>query len=497
MPSPFPLRSVLSLLFLSSALIAHAAEPRYGDSGWEPDEARFDDRFPAMREWARAGVRGGIPARDATPVIARVAPGDDVPSALDSAAAAGGGVVLLIAGDHELTTPWHLPSGVILRGESRDTTRILVRLKAPFFRTSGQPQMVAIRADHVSRVGVEDLTVRYAAVDFEPHDFNDPAAPWQRHVFHRPEDRDPELHVHLLIFHESEDFWVDGCAFLWAGAHPLGARRCLHVTFRDNFIDRAYVKNDGAHGGYYGIWGTRHSLFINESVHRIRHFALMSPGCRYNVVLGGDFTTDLNFHHADDGHNLIEGASFVTPVWHSWNAVARGAPGQHLPPGPGNILFNVTASSKGVPGFTRSGPVPEPGVVYEVNPSFESPTDLVAGTTLAGAIALTLGIGLQNVPEGLAVAMPLRQLGRSKRRAFFFGQASAAVEPVAAVLGAVLVIQISWILPYALAFAAGAMIFVAVEELIPESQSHGNTDLATMATIVGFTVMMCLDVGLG
>jgi zinc transporter, ZIP family len=123
--------------------------------------------------------------------------------------------------------------------------------------------------------------------------------------------------------------------------------------------------------------------------------------------------------------------------------------------------------------------------------------DYTLSTSMAGAIALTLGIGLQNVPEGLAVAMPLRRQGRSKRRAFFFGQISAAVEPVAAVIGAVLVMQSVWILPYALAFAAGAMIFVAVEELIPESQSHGNTDLATMSTIVGFTVMMCLDVGLG
>ncbi len=124
-------------------------------------------------------------------------------------------------------------------------------------------------------------------------------------------------------------------------------------------------------------------------------------------------------------------------------------------------------------------------------------TDLIAASSISGAVALTLGIGLQNVPEGLAVAMPLRRMGRSKGRAFFFGQASALVEPVAAVAGAFLVIQTAWLLPYALAFAAGAMIFVAVEELIPESQSHGNTDLATMSTIVGFTVMMCLDVGLG
>ena len=97
----------------------------------------------------------------------------------------------------------------------------------------------------------------------------------------------------------------------------------------------------------------------------------------------------------------------------------------------------------------------------------------------------------------MAVAMPLRRQGGTIRHAFFVGQASALVEPVAAVMGALLVLQVAWILPYALAFAAGAMMFVAIEELIPESQSHGNTDLATLSTIFGFTVMMCLDVGLG
>lgn len=141
--------------------------------------------------------------------------------------------------------------------------------------------------------------------------------------------------------------------------------------------------------------------------------------------------------------------------------------------------------------------IPEGAAVGIAFGALAHQTEFISSTTLSGAIALTLGIGLQNVPEGLAVAMPLRRQGGTKWRAFFFGQASAAVEPVAAVLGAVLVMQTSWILPYALAFAAGAMIFVAVEELIPESQSHGNTDLATMSTIVGFTVMMCLDVGLG
>jgi ZIP family zinc transporter len=117
--------------------------------------------------------------------------------------------------------------------------------------------------------------------------------------------------------------------------------------------------------------------------------------------------------------------------------------------------------------------------------------------TLAGAIALALGIGIQNFPEGLAVSMPLLREGFSPKKSFFYGQLSGIVEPLAAVLGAFAVVGVRTLLPYALAFAAGAMLFVVVEEVIPESQIHGNTDLATLGTLLGFVVMMALDVGLG
>jgi ZIP family zinc transporter len=117
--------------------------------------------------------------------------------------------------------------------------------------------------------------------------------------------------------------------------------------------------------------------------------------------------------------------------------------------------------------------------------------------TLAGAVALAIGIGLQNFPEGAAVAMPMRGEGFSRFRSFWYGQLSAAVEPLAGVLGAALVVVARPILPFALSFAAGAMIFVVVEEVIPESQMNGNADLATLGTMVGFAVMMVLDVALG
>ncbi|MCZ2129883.1 MAG: ZIP family metal transporter [Bacteroidia bacterium] len=117
--------------------------------------------------------------------------------------------------------------------------------------------------------------------------------------------------------------------------------------------------------------------------------------------------------------------------------------------------------------------------------------------SIAGAVVLALGIGFQNLPEGVAVAMPLRRLGMSRRKSFLYGQASALVEPVAGVLGAFAVSFFTPILPYALSFAAGAMIYVVVEEVIPETQQHNNTNIATLGFLGGFIVMMMLDVGLG
>ncbi|MEO2199270.1 MAG: ZIP family metal transporter [bacterium] len=126
-----------------------------------------------------------------------------------------------------------------------------------------------------------------------------------------------------------------------------------------------------------------------------------------------------------------------------------------------------------------------------------TPMGAASGATFAAAVTLAIGIGLQNFPEGVAVSMPLRREGVSAWKSFHAGQLSAAIEPVAAVAGAAAVVTVEGLLPFALAFAAGAMLFVVVEELIPESQRGGHGDLATMMTLVGFVVMMVLDVGFG
>jgi ZIP family zinc transporter len=117
--------------------------------------------------------------------------------------------------------------------------------------------------------------------------------------------------------------------------------------------------------------------------------------------------------------------------------------------------------------------------------------------TILTAFGLALGIGLQNLPEGLAVAAPLRREGLSAKRSFFFGQLSGIVEPLGGLIGAAAVFFLRPILPYALSFAAGAMLYVVIEELLPESQHCDNTDISTIGAIIGFAIMMFLDVALG
>ncbi len=122
---------------------------------------------------------------------------------------------------------------------------------------------------------------------------------------------------------------------------------------------------------------------------------------------------------------------------------------------------------------------------------------IYGNTTLSSALMLALGIGIQNFPEGSSISLPLRRSGMSRKKAFFWGQISGIVEPIAGVLGALLVMKIQWILPISLAFAAGAMIYVVVEEIIPESQTNKRKDLMAFATLIGFIIMMVLDIGLG
>jgi formylglycine-generating enzyme required for sulfatase activity len=358
---------VLPLLL---AAIAQAQTPRIGDPGWAFDESRLDPRFPVMREWALAGVEGGIPLRGSLPVKWKLMPGEDLQNAINTVAAQGGGVIELKQGDHRISNTVQLKSNIVLRGESKERTVLQITIKAPFFKKAGGSPATAIEVNDAQWVGLEDLTIRYGPVHFEPYDKDDFHAAWDRRVFHEEETRDNELFVNSVIFSRSSNCWVDNCNILCAGAHPLGLSQCRHMTMRDNLVDRAYIKKDSMHGGYYGVWGSSHCLFYNERVRRIRHFALMLPGCKYNVVYGCDFEVDVNFHDKDDGYNLVEKNRIATPVWHSWDAIGIGASGKHRPPGSDNWLYDNEAISKGVPGYNRRGPTSEKGKLYRVTDTF-------------------------------------------------------------------------------------------------------------------------------
>lgn len=132
-----------------------------------------------------------------------------------------------------------------------------------------------------------------------------------------------------------------------------------------------------------------------------------------------------------------------------------------------------------------------------VGVAFSSLAYGLEGTSLLSACMLALGIGLQNFPEGTAVSLPLRREGLSRAKSFFYGQLSGIVEPISGILGAILVLKARYLLPYLLAFAAGAMIYVVVEELIPESQTNEKKDIMAIFTLIGFVIMMVMDVALG
>ena len=121
----------------------------------------------------------------------------------------------------------------------------------------------------------------------------------------------------------------------------------------------------------------------------------------------------------------------------------------------------------------------------------------IDGATLISAWTLALGIGLQNFPEGTAISIPLKREGFSNKKAFLFGCLSGIVEPIAGIIGVLLIIKVRFLMPFLLAFAAGAMIYVVVEEIVPESQTNKKKDLMALFTLIGFSIMMVLDIGLG
>ena len=423
--------AALAIAWVACLATVASAAPRVGDAGAKPDPAKFDPNYPDVKEWAEAGVRGGIPARDAWPVRKTLKPGDDVQAAIDEAAKAvagvfkdgepkksdnpksdppTGAVVLLSAGTYPVAKPIGLRTGVVLRGADRSGTVLECTMRASKLTTAS----FSVRLVGVRRAGLEDLTVRHAEVaklglnvyaEKVSGPTNNPGGV-------------SDLHVGGVDFDDAEDCWLDKVNILHSGSHPLEAAG-RRITVRDTVIDGAFNKGDsGAPAGsgnvYFAVTG---GLMFNCTVSNVRHCliardTLAGGDCKFNVFLDCNFTGDVNFHgnRKDSGHNLFEGVLVRSLTSHGWPAWAYWKGGEI---GQSNLMFRSAgwggsaadkfASADPAKVYTFTGlkdpnvlpaldkPTPTGGTLYAVTADRTTPdgrpTDPVAG----GAFPKTQG----------------------------------------------------------------------------------------------------------
>jgi hypothetical protein len=356
-------KQILLFFAINTVFLAFSQLPAIGDKDFLLDTTGLLSLKYCVNEWQKAGVEGGIPTCD-NKYILKANPKSNLQECIDKLARRGTGVVLLSKGDYIIDKPLMLKNGVVLRGESKTEVRLLVRLKGQFWRVKNSMRVGAILLHGIERAGIENLTIKYDAVDFEPLDYDVLDAKWDRAIFHQREMRDTALFVEQIWINQSRNCWVQDCRILWAGSDPIRITLSDHITCRRNYIDRCYNKNDGGMG-YYNISNSRYVLVANDTVRRIRHFAIQNFS-KFNVVLINYFEVDINFHDGDSGCNLIMNNKVVIPEWHSWNAVSRGVPEQHLPPGHNNILLNNSFVGK-----DNKKKYSEQAVFYELNDRWE------------------------------------------------------------------------------------------------------------------------------
>jgi len=325
---------VNALLFAQSSL---------GSASCAIEAALLDENYPAMVEWAKAGVEGGIQLTSKKLIKKRLKAGDDIQLAIEQVAKKGGGVVLLLKGIYSVYQTIHLRSNVTLRGENKVDVKLEVFIHG-MFRQYGGIRTAALHIGNQKNVGIENITIEYKGASFQPLDKDSMNADWDVAVYHRPEKRDTSLFTDHIWIDSSENCWVQNCNLLQAGCDPIHISRSAHITCRDNYVDRSYNKNDGGMG-YYNIIDSKYILITNEHIRRIRHFAI-HKGSSYVVVINNYLEVDINFHDGDKGHCLVQGNTIRIPTWHSWSAIQRGDSRQHLPPGPGNFLFDNDALNK-------------------------------------------------------------------------------------------------------------------------------------------------------
>ncbi len=337
-------RYLVIFLFLNLFIFVNAQQ--IGDQGMTFDNSKFDNAYPFMREWQKAGVEGGIPYRSNVSVQRQISPtnSDGIQRAIDALNTSGNpSVIFLKNGTYTIDKPIKMKSNVILRGENKNEVLLRVVL-----RSDGNRSRTALEFRNVSRSALEDLSFEY----IPPKSitlYDDRNVPLNQFCGDRCFGNNPagerNMYVSFLKMDRgTKNCWVDNCNFKNSGTDPFEIS-ANHNTFRKNFIDACFNKGGGGNG-YYDIKGD-YNLIVNEKVRRIRHFAIQN-GAKYNVVIACDFEVDVNFHNGDDGFNLIEGNTIKSERWRSWGAFASGgARFGHDKPGNNNIVFNNVTSGRG------------------------------------------------------------------------------------------------------------------------------------------------------
>lgn len=339
---PGPVRLLaLSLLWSAFSVLPRAAlgAPAATPAGPPPDA-----RFPAIVEWAEAGVRGDIP-RD-LPVLATVTPGNDLQVALDITATQGGGVVELAAGEFVLTRPLDLRTGVVLRGAADGNTRLLLKLRGYAGAAPDAEGFAAwttgLHGRGVRRVGLERLTIV-----FDPSLPAPPTVRTEKQPYVNAPGKRDDLWVVGVRFTQSEDCWIEGCRILDSGAHPLLLEDCRHLTVRKTEISGAHNKGE-PDSGCVVLDGSEYTLLDGLTVRDLRHVVLEAAvptrPCRYNVLVRSTLAVDVTIRDRGAAHNLIEDCTIEIPPAHPWTPFGIGERQRHAPPGPGNLIYRCRAT---------------------------------------------------------------------------------------------------------------------------------------------------------
>ncbi|MEO9513940.1 MAG: hypothetical protein ABJN84_02290 [Flavobacteriaceae bacterium] len=333
----------------------------YGGSCMTPNAACFDSRYPAIEEFVKAGVEGGIP-NDLT-VVLTISSNDDIQAAIDNVSRSGGGVIVLKNGTYSITETIYMKSNVVLRGESKEN----VILESTIRNTNVYNEGSIYFGNGISYAGLENLTYFYKVDGCEPQDDISGANLYFYDIYHNDPCGITDIKTSGVVFYkEARNSWIDNCNILESGSHPVRIWG-HHITVRNSFISRAYNKGPGGNGYFY-VKGT-YNLIVNNDIHRLRHLTIDNYGgnyiCKYNVIFKNRLLKqDVNFHHGDDGYNLVE----QNQIWPADYHHRGGQPVQtgnnddgHESPGPNNYVYNNDTSQAGVPNYAG-----EQGVIYSL-----------------------------------------------------------------------------------------------------------------------------------